>query len=155
MITTLLRLANAPILPFEFGDFSSTVRRYVEELKKQAGTKVEFQPILTELDKIDASSKVFEDALSKTKSDQLEKVNLIVYQSERTLILDKGLPGRDWYKHQIYAPGLYTGYGAKTLPGVREAIEGSRWDEANREVHDVADVLAHLNARIEEAIRFL
>ena len=151
MTTTLLRLADAPLLPFEFGEFSSTVKRYVEELKKQAGTKVEFQPILTELDKLDASSKVFEDALSKTKSDQLANVNQILYQTERALILDKGLPGRDWYKHQIYAPGLYTGYGAKTLPGVREAIEGSRWDEANREVHDVADVLGRLNERIDEA----
>ena len=153
--TTLLRLSGAPLVPFEFSDFATTVKRYVEDLKKQAGTKVEFQPVLTELDKIDASSKVFEDAFSKTKTNQLTRVNQLLYQTERALILDKGLPGRDWYKHQIYAPGLYTGYGAKTLPGVREAIEGARWDEANREVRDVAEVLQRFNEHIAQAIGLL
>ena len=50
---------------------------------------------------------------------------------------------------------MYTGYGAKTLPGIREAVEASRWDEANREVQDVAQVLRQFNQRIEEAARSL
>jgi N-acetylated-alpha-linked acidic dipeptidase len=82
-------------------------------------------------------------------------VNQALYDTERALVLLKGLPGRDWYRHQIYAPGLYTGYGAKTLPGVREAVEGSRWDEANREARDVVRVLQQLNQRVEDATRLL
>jgi N-acetylated-alpha-linked acidic dipeptidase len=85
----------------------------------------------------------------------LAKVNEALFETERALTLAKGLPGRDWYRHQIYAPGLYTGYGVKTLPGIREAVEASRWDEANREVQDVAQVLREMNQRIEEATRLL
>jgi N-acetylated-alpha-linked acidic dipeptidase len=51
------------------------------------------------------------------------------------------LPGRPWYRHLIYAPGRFTGYEAKTLPGVREAIEERRWSDANRNVVLVADAL--------------
>jgi N-acetylated-alpha-linked acidic dipeptidase len=53
----------------------------------------------------------------------------------------EGLPGRPWYRHQIYAPGLYTGYGVKTLPAAREAIEQRRWDEANRELRALGALL--------------
>jgi N-acetylated-alpha-linked acidic dipeptidase len=86
---------------------------------------------------------------------KLAKVNEALIETERTLTLPKGLPGRDWYRHQIYAPGLYTGYGVKTLPGIREAVEGERWDEANREAQDVAQVLQQMNQRIEGATRLL
>ena len=153
--TTLLRLAGAPLVPFEFGEFSKTVRRYVDQIKKEAGTKVEFQPVVAQLDSMDANAKTYETALAQANGAQLAKVNGVLLETERALILPKGLPGRDWYRHQIYAPGMYTGYGAKTLPGVREAVEGSRWDEANREVQDVARVLGQLNQRIEEAARLL
>ena len=51
---------------------------------------------------------------------------------EQALTDNTGLPGRDWFRHMIYAPGLLTGYGVKTLPGVREAIEGRRWSEAEK-----------------------
>jgi N-acetylated-alpha-linked acidic dipeptidase len=86
---------------------------------------------------------------------KLAKVNEALIDTERMLTLPKGLPGRDWYRHQIYAPGLYTGYGVKMLPGIREAVEGARWEEANREAQDVAQVLQQMNQRIEGATRLL
>ncbi len=157
--TMLLRLADAPLLPFEFGEFSSTVRRYVDQIKKQAGTKVDFGAVLAALQKTDADSKAYEAALKSAVAEadaaRLAKANQALYESERGLILNKGLPSRDWYRHQIYAPGLYTGYGAKTLPGIREAVEGSRWDEANAEAKDAAQALEQLNQHIEEATRLL
>ena len=157
--TALLRLANAPLLPFEFGEFSNTVNRYVEDIRKQAGTKVDFKAVQAQLAKTDAGAKAYEAALSNAMSRAnvagFAKANQALYESERTLTLSKGLPGRDWYRHQIYAPGMYTGYGAKTLPGIREAVEGSRWDEANREAQDVARVLENLNQRIDDATRAL
>jgi N-acetylated-alpha-linked acidic dipeptidase len=158
-VTTLLRLADAPLLPFEFGEFTTTLRRYVDEIKKLAGAKVDFQPVLGELNKTESDSKAYEAAMSGSAawrdSVKLAKVNEALFETERALTLAKGLPGRDWYRHQIYAPGLYTGYGVKTLPGIREAVEASRWDEANREVQDVAQVLREMNQRIEEATRLL
>jgi N-acetylated-alpha-linked acidic dipeptidase len=71
----------------------------------------------------------------------LKGVNAKLIQAERTLISPDGLPGRPWFKHLIYAPGFYTGYGVKTLPGVREAIEQKKWNEVESEVARVARVL--------------
>ncbi len=157
--TTLLRLADAQLLPFEFGLFSSTLHRYVDEIKKLAGARVNLQPLLDQLAKTDADAKAYEIALAsgawQSAGAKLVKVNEALIETERTLTLSKGLPGRDWYRHQIYAPGLYTGYGVKTLPGLREALEAERWDEANREAQDVAQVLEQMNQRIEGATRLL
>ncbi len=61
--------------------------------------------------------------------------------AERALLSDAGLPGRPWFRHQVYAPGFYTGYGVKTLPAVREAVEQKKWDLADREVVEVARVI--------------
>jgi N-acetylated-alpha-linked acidic dipeptidase len=69
--------------------------------------------------------------------------------------LQSGLPGRDWYKHQLYAPGLYTGYGAKTLPGVREAAEAGRGEEANGQAKMVSKALKNLAVQVEEADKLL
>jgi N-acetylated-alpha-linked acidic dipeptidase len=72
-------------------------------------------------------------------------------ESERRLTDDAGLPRRSWYKHMIYAPGVYSGYGAKTMPGVREAIEQKRWPEANAEIVRVAKILENESALIDSA----
>ena len=60
---------------------------------------------------------------------------------ERALTRDEGLPQRPWYRHHVYAPGLYTGYGVKTFPAVREAIELKKWDEANTQIVVLAKVI--------------
>lgn len=157
--TTLMRLADGPVLPFEFGLFSNTVKRYVSEIEKLSGDNVNFHPVLTELAKIDADSAAYEKALQSAvghaSNDDFAKANDVLFHSERALILTKGLPRREWYKHQIYAPGLYTGYGVKTLPGIREAAEAKNWTEANQQVTSVAEVLSDLDRRIQEATRLL
>jgi N-acetylated-alpha-linked acidic dipeptidase len=73
---------------------------------------------------------------------------------EQTLTDQRGLPARPWYRHLIYAPGVLTGYGAKTMPGVREAIEGRRWDEANEYVRATAGALQSFCARLDAATAF-
>jgi len=65
------------------------------------------------------------------------------------------LPGREWYKHLIYEPGLYTGYGVKTVPGVREAIEQNHWDEANRYIGLTAAALTAYCDRLDQATKVL
>ena len=74
---------------------------------------------------------------------------------EATLTTPRGLPGREWYRHYIYAPGLLTGYGVKTLPGVREAIEDNKWDQANEFAVLTADVLAKYCERLDQATALL
>ena len=68
-------------------------------------------------------------------------MNARLIQSERQFIDEAGLPRRPWYRHLLYAPGYYTGYGVKTMPGVREAIEDKRYAEVEREVVRVAAAL--------------
>ncbi|PYV17007.1 MAG: folate hydrolase, partial [Acidobacteria bacterium] len=72
-------------------------------------------------------------------------------ESERKLTRPEGLPGRPWYRHEIYAPGLYTGYGVKTIPAVREAIELKHWEEADKEIGVVAQVIEDEAALIDSA----
>ena len=81
-----------------------------------------------------------------------DKINAVLTRLEETLTDSRGLPTRDWYQHMIYAPGLKTGYGAKTLPGIREAIEERRWDEANRYIGVVAAALDVYRATLDRVI---
>jgi N-acetylated-alpha-linked acidic dipeptidase len=67
------------------------------------------------------------------------------------LTSEQGLPGRPWYQHLVYAPGVYTGYGAKTLPGVREAIEDARWDVCDQYIGITARALEHYSEQLERA----
>jgi N-acetylated-alpha-linked acidic dipeptidase len=85
----------------------------------------------------------------------LRALNEQLIQSERRLTSEAGLPRRPWYKHLLYAPGVYTGYGVKTVPGVREAIEQKRYAEADREIARVAKALEDESALIESAARQL
>lgn len=70
--------------------------------------------------------------------------NKFLFQAEQQLLLDNGLPGREWYKHAIYAPGLYTGYGVKTMPGIREAIEQRNWKQAQEQINIDAAIINKL-----------
>jgi N-acetylated-alpha-linked acidic dipeptidase len=80
-----------------------------------------------------------------------QSLNHILLNFERTLTVPQGLPGRPWYIHQLYAPGKYTGYGVKTLPAVREAIELRHWKDANEQINVVAGVIDGCTAEIEKA----
>ena len=78
-------------------------------------------------------------------SDQKNKINIQLYQAEQQLLLKDGLPRRGWYRHSIYAPGFYTGYGVKTLPGIREAIEQRNWKEAQEQIELVAQSITRFS----------
>ncbi len=78
-----------------------------------------------------------------------DAVNKALYQAEQQLLLPDGLPRRSWYKHAIYAPGFYTGYGVKTLPGIREAIEQRNWPEAQLQIQSAADAINRLSTYLQ------
>ncbi len=148
MSIAILRLADAPVLPFDFGSLSASVTRWVEEIRKQlphgnarpGAAKVNLRPISVELTRLSAAAKAYDEELSAwtkrgaSPSGNLAKVDESLRQTEHALLTADGLPRRDWYRNQIYAPGMLTGYSAKTLPGVREAVEARQWDEANQQV---------------------
>jgi len=100
-----------------------------------------FAPLETASDTLTRSAEAFEKAYKAAANPPARELNEKLMQSERLLTDSAGLPRRPWFQHEIYAPGFYTGYGVKTLPGVREAIEQKQWDEAGREIERVAKVL--------------
>ncbi|MFH0991617.1 MAG: transferrin receptor-like dimerization domain-containing protein [bacterium] len=103
-----------------------------------------FSPLENSIDALARSVEQLEKRLSRNDHLSVEKIRTInrkLLQAERVLTHPDGLIGRPWFKHMIYAPGFYTGYGVKTLPGIREAIEQKRWSEAEQEISRVALVL--------------
>ncbi|HWW60887.1 MAG TPA: transferrin receptor-like dimerization domain-containing protein, partial [Thermoanaerobaculia bacterium] len=175
----VLRLANADTLPFETTTFADTVARYATEVRKLADTKradteernreirektleiaadpakpfiapkeeeavphLEFAPLENAVAHLQKSARAFD---AKPKDDR------VLMHLEQHLTRDEGLPDRGWYRHQVYAPGFYTGYGVKTLPAIREAIEQRKWSEANAQIAIVAKVLEGYAAELDRA----
>ena len=196
---TVLRMADAPVLPLQFSGFASTMRDYVDQLHKlveEKRTRVAELTVLLDhndfglaadptravaaparegpvpevnlatldavLTRLQSSAAAYDGAYTRLASGtiplttaQRAQLNALLQGMEQRLTDARGLPGRDWYRHFIYAPGVLTGYGVKTLPGVREAIEGNRWDEANRYAAITAEVLGAYCDGIDRATALL
>lgn len=192
---SVLRFANAEVLPFDFSNFSNTVQTYATEIKKDleaTRTKAEdhnkliaenrfeisadpkkpfvkpipmvvapylnFSPLENALIALEKSATTYAQASAKTttlSADKLTQLNHILYKTERFLINEQGLPRRPWYKHQIYAPGFYTGYGVKTLPMIREAIEQNNYPEAEQGITRVSEALKAFTSEIDKATALL
>ncbi|MGC1417129.1 MAG: transferrin receptor-like dimerization domain-containing protein, partial [Candidatus Acidiferrum sp.] len=191
---SVLRLADAEVIPFDFADFTDTMRRYVDEIERLAQTQrsdilernreiddgvftatndprrplvapvkdpvppyLNLAPLHNGLAVLERSSEQYETMLGRAmEGDRLARASLPAINAqligvERTLILPDGLPGRPWYRNQIYAPGLYTGYGVKTLPGVRESIEEKQWPLAEQQTVRVGKVLENCGEKIQSA----
>jgi N-acetylated-alpha-linked acidic dipeptidase len=102
-----------------------------------------FAPLQNALSILERTTNRLADTLGKLKlpDSKQDEVNKALYKAEQQLLSDNGLPRRPWYRHAIYAPGFYTGYGVKTLPGIREAIEQRNWKEAQEQIEVAAAVL--------------
>ena len=97
----------------------------------------------------------FASGAARLTPERLVQANRALAEFERSLTSDAGLPGRTWYRHYIYAPGAYTGYGVKTLPAVREALEERRWDDVNPNVEATAKVIAKAAEQVRVAAKLL
>lgn len=121
--------------------------------------KFDFAPLDQAEAKLKASAKAYDDALAangaRLSGADLARLQGLMQSIGQTLLLEKGLPFRDWYKNSIYAPGRFTGYGAKTLPGVREAIEEERWADATQYIGLTAGTINAYSARLDEATAVL
>lgn len=119
----------------------------------------DFSPLDRASATLTRSAKAYDDALAAHGANlsraNRAKLDGLMQSIDQTLLLDQGLPGRSWYKNAIYAPGRFTGYGAKTLPGVREAIEEERWDDATKYIGLTAATLNAYSARLDQATAIL
>ncbi|HMD16100.1 MAG TPA: transferrin receptor-like dimerization domain-containing protein [Terriglobales bacterium] len=198
--TSVMRLADAEVLPFDFVNLADTVDTYRKNLEKLLADKQEeirernqeleegmfkatldprrptvapvreevpphlnFAPMQNAVESLTRSAKHYQQALSQKEASlgndafaaKLGALNRELIESERRLTNADGLPQRPWYKHLLYAPGVYTGYGVKTVPGVREGIEQKRYAEAEQEIVRVSKALEDESALIESAAREL
>jgi N-acetylated-alpha-linked acidic dipeptidase len=198
--TSVMRLADAEVLPFDFVNLADTVEMYTKNLQKLLAAKQEeirernreldegmfqatfdprrptvapareevpphlnFAPMQNAVDSLTRSARHYQQALTQRQSNldddavatKLGTLNRELIESERRLTNTDGLPRRPWYKHLLYAPGVYTGYGVKTVPGVREGIEQKRYAEAEQEIARVSKALEDESALIESAAQEL
>jgi N-acetylated-alpha-linked acidic dipeptidase len=125
---------------------------------KPAIPYLDFSPVENALSQLQKTTDLLK--ISITKADKLDestlnKLNQLLYQAEQKLLDEKGLPRRPWYRHQIYAPGYYTGYGVKTLPGLREGIEEKNWNETKERIEVLARALNRFDAALQEGLSIL
>jgi N-acetylated-alpha-linked acidic dipeptidase len=131
----ILELAADPMKPF------------VKPRPQHPVPYLSFAPLQNAVARLKTVARAFDRAAPSPQRDR------VVMQLERLLTRSEGLPDRSWYKHHVYAPGFYTGYGVKTLPGVREAIEQRKWKEANEQIVILASVLERYAAELERAAK--
>lgn len=134
---------------------------YVPPEREEPVPHLSFAPLRNAHARLAEAAKGYAEAVAGLKDGEwpsaatLAEVDRILYRSERALTRREGLPGREWYVHHLYAPGFYTGYGVKTLPGAREAIEEREWQEAERQIEVAAGLLAGLATEIDRAAELL
>jgi N-acetylated-alpha-linked acidic dipeptidase len=116
-------------------------------------------PLENAVDHLKRAARAYDTALAARSARQSKETKAklveLARQTEQTLVIDAGLPGRDWYKHLIYAPGRYTGYEPKTLPGVREAIEEERFADVDRYAALTGAALDAYADKLDEGVRLL
>lgn len=135
---------------------------YVEPKTETPAPFINFAPLQNALARLQQSAKNYRSALDSPASQQRlrsretqAQLDRLLMEVEHSMTREAGLPRRPWFKHQIYAPGFYTGYGVKTLPGVREAIEQHNWKEAEEQVAVVSGTIDGVAAEIDRATALL
>ncbi len=130
--------------------------------REAAVPQLDFTPLVQVVARLKKSAAAYDAAYARLSGGELKlttakrrQLNALLQGMEQRLTLPQGLPGREWYRHFVYAPGMLTGYGAKTLPAVREAIDGNRWDEAARYIPITATVLGNYCDGIDQASALL
>jgi N-acetylated-alpha-linked acidic dipeptidase len=112
---------------------------------------IEFAPLRNAVAKLQKSAANLDRAIASAPAAKQADLDHALMGLEANLTRSEGLPMRPWFRHHVYAPGYYTGYGVKTLPGVREAIEQKKWGEANEQIVILAKVLDNYTAALDRA----
>jgi len=148
---------NRMISDKSFGNAADPTRKYVPPLSKDPVPYLDFSELQNAMAMLGAESVRFSEqqTANPKPNTNVEKLNKILYQAEQKLMTDTGLPRRPWYRHTIYAPGYYTGYGVKTLPGIREAIEQRNWKEAQEQIEIAAQAIKRYLNEVNAATKIL
>jgi len=148
----LLRLADAELLPFDYEAYGKQILEYIGEIEQQAVKQSADGAKTIDFAGLRSAAEAFAKAgvdvrtrgemlIAGSSAPALAELNHRLMMAERDLIEPAGLPDRPWYRHVIYAPGLYTGYGVKTIPGVREAVDAGNYTRAGEQAQIVIRAL--------------
>ena len=157
-----IREKNRLIADQILGAVSDPTLPYVQPKTETVPPFLNFVPLDNALVRLQSSARAYEESLKKLQrhagplaEDARTSLNALLKGVEHSMLLEAGLPRRPWYKHLIYAPGFYTGYGVKTLPGVREAIEAHQWAETDQQVIIAADMIGTVAEQVGRAAQQL
>ncbi|MBA2707135.1 MAG: M28 family peptidase [Gemmatimonadaceae bacterium] len=141
---------------------SDPKERYVAPKGREPVPFLNFAPLQNALARLENSGRAYDSTYTAAMTagrmptgNKARVLDATLIRTERAMTRPQGLPRRSWFKHQIYAPGFYTGYGVKTLPAVREAIEQRDWKEAAEQIVIVSRVLEGVSAEIDRATQSL
>lgn len=148
---------NQLILENRFVQAQDPTQRYIPPVAKGQVPYLNFSSLQNAVTELEQVTKKFTELqkANPAPNTNVARLNALLFQAEQQLLSVEGLPRRPWYKHTIYAPGFYTGYGVKTLPGIREAIEQRQWQEAQEQIEIAARALKNYSATIQEASKIL
>jgi N-acetylated-alpha-linked acidic dipeptidase len=193
--TTVMRLADADLLPYEYSGEAEMIDHFVKDLEKLLKDKQEeisernlelkegvfsaaadphktsvpppakrvppfmnFAPLKNGVEAIQKNAERYQAAFNQWQASgndlppqTLAALNAELIQIQRAFLNENGLPERPWFKNQIYAPGAYTGYGAKPIAAVREYMDQEKWKEAEAQVPMVGQVMENVSAAIGKA----
>jgi len=145
-----------------FGLAADPTRVVLPPEREPAVSVVDFAPLDAVVARLKRSAQAYDEAYAQVLAGEVKlttarrrQVNSLLQGMEHRLTDARGLPGREWFRHLVYAPGRLTGYGVKTLPGVREALDAGRWDEANQYAALSAAVLASYCEGLEQLTALL
>jgi N-acetylated-alpha-linked acidic dipeptidase len=163
-------MADAPVLPFEFRTVARTYQRYADEISRLAARNdttrgLDLAQLKAAIARLDSAGQRFDTAMAAldaatpqrlaARRAELGRANQLIYTTEQALGDTAGLPRRPWFRHLIYAPGFYTGYGVKTMPGIREAVEERHPAEAQAEASRVTAAVLRLADGVDRASQAL
>ena len=153
---------NRRITDGTYAAVSDPTESYVMPKAEAPAPFINFAPLQNALARLQSSTQKYQAAAvspsgraALARKETQAALDRVLMGFERAMTRDEGLPRRPWFKHQVYAPGFYTGYGVKTLPGVREAVEQHDWKEAEAQVTIAAATLERVAAEIERAAALL
>ena len=158
--TLAMRLADADGLPFDYTDYAAQIRAFFAEtlrlarirnLARSFDEKSMTSAIEDFAKAAERVEKDRQDAVRRSDRARLAKINDALVQAERQFIDPKGLRGRPWYRHQIYAPGFYTGYAAQPLTDFRQAIDDRTSADAKESLERIVDSIKRVTATLKSA----
>jgi N-acetylated-alpha-linked acidic dipeptidase len=151
------RLENQMIREKRFTYAADPTKTFVAPDAKEEVPYLNFSGLNNAMADLETATKLFAELRTgNTKPNtNIMILNKTLFQAEQKLTVQQGLPLRPWFRHTIYAPGLYTGYGVKTLPGIREAIEERRWTEAQEQIEIVTKAIVEYTTEVSAASKLL